>query len=381
MKLEPTRRDFLGGSLALPLVLSSRGLRLPGGSAKKTLLVVGGTRFLGPAVVQAALERGYEVTLFNRGKSNPELFPELEKLVGDRDTGDLAALEGREWDVVVDTSAYLPAHARQMGRLLADHVGHYVMISTCSVYAPREGHEPVSEEDPVLRVPAEDVGKVERISDALRVGGGQYYGPLKALCEEEYEEALPGRFTSLRPGVIAGRDDPSDRLPYWVARVAQGGEVLAPEPKGLGVQFTDVRDLGIFSVEFAAQGKAGIFNSIGFPETLTMEALLAACREALGSDCSFTWVAEPFLLEKRVRPFVELPFWLPEDQAVTFANRKGIAAGMRFRPIAETIRETADWHFAERGNDHPWTVYGMRPEREAELLAAWHEASSAPEPK
>ncbi len=367
------RREFLGASLALPMALGSpllSGLT----SEKKTLLVVGGTRFLGPAIVDAALERGYEVTLFNRGRSNPSLYPDLEKLVGDRDTGDLRALAGRTWDLAIDTSAYLPSHAREMGEVLRDGVGHYVMISTCSVYAPSPGTGGVvDEESPVLEIPEDKIGLVRRISEVYQVAGGQYYGPLKVLCEREFEAAFPGRFTSLRPGVIAGRDDPSDRLPYWVVRVTQGGEVLAPEPKDLGVQFTDVRDLGIASVEFGDEGKSGIYNSAGFPEKLTMEAFLQECKHAMGADCAFTWVAEPFLLKNGVRPFVELPFWLPTQAQSYFTNAKVVAAGMKFRPIAETMVETADWHFEERDESYRWNVYGMQLEREHDLLAAWRE--------
>lgn len=369
MQYHPSRRQFLATSASLPILTR---LGSPARStSSKTLLVLGGTRFLGPAVVDAALERGYEVTLFNRGRSNPHLYPDLEKLRGDRDTGDLDALKGRSFDVVVDTSAYLPAHARAVGEILAENVGHYVVISTCSVYAQGE-EQIVTEDSPVMSISDEDIDKVKRIGDVYRVGGGQYYGPLKVLCERALEELMPGRVTSLRPGVIAGRDDPSDRLPYWVVRPTQGGEVLVPNVPDLGIQFTDVRDLGEFSVDFAEQRKAGIFNSIGFKDTLTLKELVHACRDVMEVECSFTWVDEDFLLERQVRPFVELPFWLPAPYARRFENKKGLAAGMRFRPISETIRETADWHFEERGADYRWRTYGMQPEREKALLEEWH---------
>jgi 2'-hydroxyisoflavone reductase len=374
-----SRRSLLGASLALPFsapAWSRRRQDPASSSGGKTLLVLGGTRFLGPAVVEAALARGFEVTLFNRGQSNPDLFPELESLRGDRDTGDLSALEGRSWDVVVDTSCYLPSHALQMAELLGDGVGHYVVVSTASVY--EHGSEPVqTEESPVVEVEPAEVDKVTRIAEALRVEGGRLYGPLKALCEVVLEETLPGRVTSLRPGVIAGRDDPSDRLPYWVARIAQGGEVLAPDAPDLGIQFTDVRDLGAFCVDFGAERKAGVFNAAGFDGKVTLQELLHGCKIVLGSNCSFTWVDEEFLLQRQVRPFAELPFWLPAPYARHFANEKGLAAGMRFRPIGETILEVADWHFSTRGDDHEWRVYGMRPDREQALLEEWHAAASA----
>lgn len=370
----PSRRTVLAAGLGLPLAAAtaSRAVSAPVSSgAKKTLLVLGGTRFLGPAVVDAALARGYEVTLFNRGRSNPQLYPELEKLRGDRDTGDLDALKGRSWDIVVDTSAYLPAHARAVGEILADSIEHYVVISTCSVY-DRSAETVIDEESPVIPITPEDTAKVTRIGDVYRTEGGRFYGPLKVLCEQALEELMPGRVTSFRPGVIAGRDDPSDRLPYWVVRVTQGGEVLVPDVPELGVQFTDVRDLGAFSVDFAAERKAGVYNSIGFAGKVTLQELVHGCKIVTGADCSFTYVDESFLLERGVRPFRELPFWLPAEYANHFDNTKGIAAGMHFRPIGETIVETADWHFAERGAGYRWRTYGMQPERELELLEAWH---------
>jgi 2'-hydroxyisoflavone reductase len=379
MQPTPSRRHVLGAGLALPLALnlpaSARSRRRPSG-AGKSLLVLGGTRFLGPAIVDAALERGYEVTLFNRGKSNPHLYPDLEKLRGDRDTGDLAALEGREWDLVVDTSLYLPSHAKAMAELLAERVEHYVMISTISVYDTPEG--PVGDENTKLTtISDEDTAKVTKIGDVMRVGGGRFYGPLKVRSEQQLEAAMPGRVTVLRPGVIAGRDDPSDRLPYWVVRVAQGGEILMPDPPDQGVQFTDARDLGVASVEFGAARTAGIFNTAGFAGKVTLQELVHGCKIVLGSDCSFTWASEEFLLENQVRPFSELPFWLPREWSKHWSNEKAIAAGMTFRPIGKTIQETWDWHTETRGDDYQWRYYGMQPEREADLLAKWHARGAA----
>ena len=380
MHSSSTRRQFLASGLSLPLaagVASSPATSALEMGRGKSLLVLGGTRFLGPAIVNAALERGYEVTLFNRGKSNPHLYPELEKLRGDRDTSDLSALEGRKWDMVIDPSCYLPSHAGEMAELLRDNVEHYVLISTISVY--QTPAEFVGDEDtPVIPISDEDVAKVTKIGDVMRVGGGAFYGPLKALCEEEIEAAMPGRLTSFRPGVIAGRDDPSDRLPYWVVRVAQGGEILCPLPVDQGVQFTDARDLGIASVEFGAERKAGIFNAAGFDGKVTLQELVHGCKIVLGTDCSFTWASEKFLLENQVRAFSELPFWLPRDHTHHYSNAKVLAAGMKFRPIAETITDTWDWHIEERGADYKWRYYGMQPEREVELLEKWH-ATQTPE--
>lgn len=367
----PSRRDLLAAGASLPL-LSASAAALPRRGDGKRLLVLGGTRFLGPAVVDEALRRGYDVTLFNRGKSNPHLYPELEKLVGDRDTGDLDALKGKDWDVVVDTSCYLPSHAAAMGELLADHVDRYVMISTLSVYA-NPGGKDVDESFPVDEVSDEDAAKVTKIGDVYRVGGGRYYGPLKARCEAELERLMPGRVTSLRPGVIAGREDPSDRLPYWVIRVEQGGEILAPGRPDLDVHFTDARDLAVFSLDFAEKKIGGVFNANGFKGSITFQEMLHGCKAVLGSDCSFTWIDGEWLLGEQVRPFSEMPFWLPDAYAPRWDNSKGVAAGMRFRPIAETIRETADWFHEVRDETYKWRVYGMQPEREKALLAKWRE--------
>ncbi|MFH0947358.1 MAG: epimerase [Planctomycetota bacterium] len=385
--MKHSRRQFLGAGLALP-VLGAFGARSlaarrgrKGGSGKR-VLVLGGTNFLGPAVVDAALERGFEVTLFNRGKSNPHLYPDLEKLVGDRDTGDLDALAEGEWDLVVDTSCYLPSHAEEAAAMVGDRIGQYVMISTCSVYADGDQYL-VDENAPLGEISDEDVSKVQKIGDVYRVGGGRFYGPLKALSEQALEDLLPGRVTVLRPGVIAGRNDPSDRLPYWVVRTTQGGEILVPDAPDLGVQFTDVRDLGLFSIEFGEQQKSGIFNSIGFDGKVTLQELVHGCKIVLGANCSFTYVSEEFLLENQVQPFTELPFWLPPPLSHRFCNKQGLAAGMKFRPIAETIQETADWHFETRGKEYEWKVYGMKPAREADLLAKWHakEAKKEPAPR
>ena len=394
----PSRRLLLGAGLTLP-VLGSLPLMAqepedapapepdpdyhPADDAP-TLLILGGTRFLGPAVVQSAKARGYRITLWNRGRSNPHLFPELEKLVGDRDSGDLSALEGRKWDLVVDTSCYLPSHAAKAAEVLGDNVGHYVLISTISVYENGGGEQyDVDETAAVAPISDEDVAKVTSIREVM-TDGGIYYGPLKALCEAKLEELMPGRVTSLRPGVICGKDDPSDRLPYWVERVRRGGEILCPAPRDQDFQFTDVDDLADWSMDLGAAGKGGLFNAIGFDAKVTLEEFLHGCKIVLGTnDASFTWASEEFLLENEVRPFSELPFWLPAEWSHHYVNDALIAAGATFRPIAETIEKTNEWHLAERGKDYEWRWYGMQPEREAELLAAWHgrDAEPAEEPE
>lgn len=375
MRTTTSRRQFLRAGLAAPflgpVLFSGQDPSPEPRPSGRKLLVLGGTRFLGPAIVEYALAQGYEVTLFNRGKSNPDMFPDLEKLRGDRNTGDLAALESGKWDAVVDTSCYLPSHARQAAEILRDRVGHYVMISTISVYGEVEG-DVVDEDAPVGEITEENIAKVQSIGDVMK-DGGVYYGPLKALCEQALEELMPGRVTSLRPGVIAGKDDPSDRLPYWVVRCHEGGEVLCPGNPDQDFQFTDVKDLGRWSVDFGMAKTAGIFNAVGFDGRVSLQEFLHGCKIVLGNTkTSFTWCDEEFLLENEVRPFSELPFWLPAAWAHHYATERGVAAGMTFSPIADSIRDVIEWHLAARGEGYEWRYYGMGREREAELLVKWH---------
>lgn len=375
-----SRRRFLGASLAAPLAASLTSTKLFAQPAPpkngKRLLVLGGTRFLGPAIVDNALAQGWEVTLYNRGITNPGLYPDLDKRVGDRDTGDYSALDQGEWDVVVDTSCYVPQHARAAATALKDKVGHYVLISTISVYEALNGGAAtdgvVSEASPLSTMDNDLAESFMTIGSAFE-GGMQHYGPLKALCEQAVEAVMPGRTTSLRPGVIAGPDDPSDRFTYWVVRVAAGGEVLAPGDPAADFQFTDVKDLGRWSLELGAAGKGGVFNAIGFPGKVTLQEFLHGCKLATGQTrAKFTWADEAFLLEHEVTPFMELPFWLPADANYRVANKRGIEAGMTFRPVTDTIQEVLAWHRAERPADYTWRSYGMQSAREVELLAKWH---------
>jgi len=382
MRNTTSRRQFLRAGLAAPflgpVLFAAQDLKPAAPRSGRKLLVLGGTRFLGPAIVEYAVAQGFEVTLFNRGKSNPDMFPGLEKLRGDRNTGDLAALESGKWDAVVDTSCYLPSHAREAAAVLKDRVGHYVLISTISVYGESEG-DTVDEDSPVGEITEENIAKVQTIGDVMK-DGGVYYGPLKALCEQALEELMPGRVTSLRPGVIAGKDDPSDRLPYWVVRCHEGGEVLCPGDPDQDFQFTDVKDLGRWSVDFAMAKTAGIFNAVGFAGRVSLQEFLHGCKIVLGNTkTSFTWCDEEFLLENEVHPFSEMPFWLPAAWAHHYATERGVAAGMTFSPIADSIRDVIEWHLGTRGEGYEWRYYGMGREREAELLAKWHARGDEPE--
>jgi 2'-hydroxyisoflavone reductase len=328
------------------------------------LLILGGTVFVGRLLVEVALERGHQVTLFNRGQHNPELFPEVEKLRGDRD-GDLTALEGREWDAVIDPSGYVPRIVRASAELLASKVRHYTFISTISVY----DHPVVPGSDESGRLATIEDESVEEVT-------GETYGALKVLCEQVVREIYPGNALIVRPGLVAGPHDPTDRFTYWPVRVARGGEVLAPGEPDQPVQFIDVRDLAGWMVEMVEQTRTGTYNATGPDYPLTLERLLETCRNVTGSDASFTWLSESFLLEQGVAPFTDLPLWLPaEAQPMSTTDcRKAIAAGLRFRPLAETVRDTLAW--AEERVQPDRSRAGISPERERELLDAWRASES-----
>lgn len=327
------------------------------------LLILGGTVFLGRALVDAALARGHQVTLFNRGQHPATFGPGVEQLHGDRDGG-LEALRGRRWDAVIDTSGYVPRVVRAAAELLAGAVNHYTFISSISVY-PHFKRAGIDESDPVAELADPSVEAVD----------GETYGPLKALCEQAVAVALPGRTLVIRPGLIVGPHDPSDRFTYWVHRIAQGGEVLAPGRPTRHTQLIDVRDLAEWTLAMVEARQTGVYNATGPSRPLEFGAALDVCRVASQSDARLTWVAEDFLAEHEVGPWIELPLWLPETDPdmVGFAAidcTKAIGAGLVFRDLAETVRDTLAWQ-ASRPADYAWRA-GLAPEREAELLRAWH---------
>lgn len=328
------------------------------------LLILGGTIFVGRHLVEAALARDHQVTLFNRGQHNPDLYPEVEKLRGDRD-GNLTALEGRRWDAVIDTCGYVPRIVRASAELLAGAVDHYTFISSISVY-PTEGVQYIDENTPVATIEDESVEEIT----------GETYGPLKALCEQAAAAAMPGRVLNIRPGLIVGPHDPTDRFTYWPQRVARGGDVLAPGRPDAPVQFIDARDLAEWTIDMVETKQTGLYNATGPAEPLTMGDFLRACKTTLNSDANFIWAGEAFLLEQQITPFVEMPLWVPEDAGVLLATdcRKAITAGLTFRPIDETIRDTLAWD-QTRPADREWRA-GLSPQRERELLAKMNETSS-----
>jgi 2'-hydroxyisoflavone reductase len=328
------------------------------------ILIIGGTVFLGRALVDAARARGHALTLFNRGRSNPELALDAEQIHGDR-AGDLSALAGRRWDAVIDTCGYVPRVVRHSAAALAGATDHYTFISSISVYASTR--EPgVDETAPVgtLADPTE-----EKVT-------GETYGPLKALCERAAEEEMPGRVLVVRPGLIVGPYDPTDRFTYWPARVARGGAVLAPGRPERATQVIDVRDLAEWTIALVEARQTGVFNATGPDRVLMMGELLETSREESASDAQLIWADEAFLLEQGVGPWVELPLWIPESDpdAAGFSAidvRKATAAGLRFRPLPDTVRATLEWA-ATRPPGHAWRA-GLAPDKEQALLQAWEE--------
>jgi 2'-hydroxyisoflavone reductase len=305
------------------------------------LLVLGGTKFLGRHAVDAALAGGHEVTIFTRGQTNPELFPEVEHLQGDRD-GDLAALEGRTWDGVVDTSGYVPRVVRQSAALLRDTVDRYVFVSSISVY------------DDFSR-PIDESTAVAQLGDPATEEITEHYGALKAACETVIEEVFGDRAANVRAGLIVGPYDPTDRFTYWPRRIADGGDVLGPGDPGAPVQFVDARDLAAWLVKLALEGPGGVFNATGPADPLTFAELLERARVAVGSDARVRWIDEQTLLDAGVEAWSELPLWLPGDDYAGMARadtRRARAAGLAFRPIEETVVDTLAWDRTV-GGDRP----------------------------
>ena len=324
------------------------------------MLVLGGTQFLGRHTVDASLARGHEVTLFNRGRTRPELFPAVEKLRGDRDGG-LDALQGRSFDAVVDTSGYVPRVVAATIDALGD-VGHYTFVSSISVYG--EVPTPPTEETPVVEL----AEPTENWREA--------YGELKADCEEVVRERFPDAFVP-RPGLIVGPWDHTGRFTYWPARLADGGRVLVPSPPDAPAQVIDVRDLAAWIVRAAESGLGGTYNAVDRP---TIRAtLIETCREAAGAEAELVWVDSGFLLARDVGEWMELPLWLASPEyagMLSIEPAAAFAAGLETRPLAETARDTLAW---VRAGDAPADPpAGLARDKERAVLDAWLAAADAP---
>ncbi|MEH7389575.1 NAD-dependent epimerase/dehydratase family protein [Bacillus sp. JJ1503] len=334
------------------------------------LLILGGTRFLGRYLVEAALEKGHQVTLFNRGKENPNLFPDVDTLIGDRN-GNLEALKGKKWDAVIDTCGFIPRIVRESAELLSDVTEHYTFISSASVYTDLTKIG-INENHPVLTISKEKEEEITKgIAGPLY---NEYYGPLKYSCEQVIEEVMPNRALFIRAGLIVGPHDYSDRFTYWVQRVAKGGEVFAPGSPDKQIQLIDVRDLATGIINMVERRKSGVFNVTGPNDTLTMGDFLQECKSVSKSDAIFTWIDEEFLDKNQVKYWTEMPLWLPEKLNMpgflALNIEKAVNEGLTFRSLADTIRDTLEWD-SSRAVDIERKA-GMEYMKEKELLERWH---------
>ncbi|MDF1505759.1 NAD-dependent epimerase/dehydratase family protein [Roseisolibacter sp. H3M3-2] len=381
-----TRRDFLrtgtvlGGALGAGLgsqlipdlaaaaPSAPAPARRPVERAAKPLrmLILGGTGFIGPHQVEYAQARGHTVTLFNRGRTNPGLFPNVEKLQGDRAAGDYKSLAGREFDVVIDNPTMYPRWVREAGTALKGRAKQFVFVSTLSVYAAND--TPWADETAA-------VAKTDTPTDEDPQKRGQLYGPLKALSEQEAEKAFPGKATIIRPGLIVGPGDLTDRFTYWPVRVRKGGEILAPGTPLDTVQVIDARDLSEFIIRCAEDGVVGTYNATGPRSPLTMGEMLGAMRALVpNSDAQFVWGDVDFLAEQKVRGWSDMPVWLPPRGATAgFTRRsvrKALDKGLTFRPLADTIRDTLAFYDQQTEERKAQLRAGIAAAREQEVLTA-----------
>jgi len=322
--------------------------------------------------VKDAVSRGHQVTVFNRGRTHPGILPkEVEQLIGDRN-GQLDALKGRKWDVVIDIPTTLPVWVRDAAQILKGNVDRYVFVSTISVYS--DVSKPGSDETtPLLKYEGADAMK--ETQDTLRKNLA-LYGPLKALSEAEAEKWFPGKTLIVRPGLIVGPGDESDRFTYWPVRVERGGEVLAPGNPTDPVQFIDARDLAEWIIRMAEQGTVGPFNATGPKEKRDMGWMLDGIKQATKSNATFTWADADFLAEQKVRAWADMPVWVPprgeELGFSTISTKKALAKGLTFRPLEDTTQATLEWFHQQPTDRQAKLRAGITAEREKEVLAAWH---------
>ena len=386
--MSTTRRDFLVRSAAaagalgfglVPRIALGDEPESSGPRAAKPLdiLILGGTGFTGPEQVNYALSRGHHVTLFNRNKTRPDMFKgKVDQLIGDLGT-DTSALKGKKFDVIIDNPTTAPAWVRNVAQYMKGNTGHYIFISTISVY-PDNATPNADETAPTTPMPD---GLDPYTLD--RQNFGRYYGALKSRSEKDVQENYPGIFTIIRPGLIVGPLDRTDRFTYWPVRVAKGGEVLAPGSPNDVTQFIDARDLAEWTIRMAEMGPreaVGIYNATGPRQPLPMGQFLNACKDVSHSDARFTWVPWSFLEEQKVRPWRDMPIVVPPDgETAGFSRRnidRAVAKGLTFRPLAVTIKDTLDWNKTRPQEDRDkldaGAVSGISAAREAEVLAAWH---------
>jgi len=335
------------------------------------ILIIGGTRFLGRHLVTAALHRNHDVTLFNRGNYSPP--SNTKQITGDRDR-DLSKLQERQWDAVIDTCGMVPHSVAASAKALSAGVGVYVFISSVSVYADVSSPD-ILESAPLKTLTSEQLEEANQIHRSDSNNYGSLYGGLKALCEQTLLEVISDRSLIVRPGLIVGPYDYTDRFTYWVMRVAEGGEVLAPGRPGRSVQFIDVRDLSEWIIQITELKASGVYNANGLPGSVSMEDILTECKTVTNSDATFEWVSESFLIQENVTAWTKMPLWLPEDYAplsgFMFVNcDKAFGAGLKLRPLNDTIAAIYSWR-TNAPSDEPLSA-GIDKDSEYHLLQKWH---------
>jgi 2'-hydroxyisoflavone reductase len=370
-----TRRDLmkLGGLAGLGALgaSASAAAAAPAPAAKPLrILILGGTGFTGPHQVRYALARGHRITVFNRGRRANEFPAAVEQLVGDRDSGDLKALAGREWDVCIDNPTSVPFWVRDAGKVLAGRVGQYIFISTISVYA--DTSKPGMDEDAAV-APYEGEDAMAETMPGLRANMA-LYGPLKALSEREAQKQFPGHATIIRPGLIVGPGDETDRFTYWPLRLDRGGEVLAPGDGSDPVQFIDARDLAEWTIRMAEQRVFGVYNATGPDYEMSMAAMLYGIRAVTTSGAKLLWAPAAFLEAQGVSPWGDMPVWVPgSGESAGFARisiARALAQGLRFRPLATTATDALSWFRAQPAERQQTIRAGIAPEREKAAIVA-----------
>ena len=333
------------------------------------ILILGGTGFTGPFQVRYALSRGHKVTVFNRGKTHPGELPEgVEQLIGDRN-GRVNALKDRQWDVAVDNPTTLPAWVRDAGQILNGNVERYIFISTISVYA--DVKDGADENAPLQKYDGPDAFK--ETLEAMKASGYKTYGPLKALSEKEAEKWFPGKTLVIRPGLIVGPGDETDRFTYWPVRIDRSGKVLAPGTPSDPMQFIDARDLAEWTIRMAENRETGIYNATGPAKPLTIGDMLGGIKDALGSNANFIWVNIDFLKQQKVEAWSDMPVWAGDELGLARTSiSRALGKGLTFRPLGDTARDTLAWFKSQPQDRQSKLRAGLTSEREAEVLAAWH---------
>lgn len=375
--MSTSRRTFLklsamaGGSLGLGMMSGLSPLAADKSPKSLRILILGGTGFTGPFQVRYALSRGHKVTVFNRGRTHPgELPKEAEQLLGDRN-GQLDALKGRTWDVVIDNPATLPIWVRDAAQILKGNAERYVFISSISVYADTS-KQGMDETAPLAKYTGPDAMK--ETNATMRASNFALFGPLKAQSEAEAEKWFPGKSLLIRPGYIVGPGDESDRFTYWPVRVERGGEVLAPGTPSDPIQIIDARDLAEWTIRMVEQGTVGAFNAVGPKTRLGIGRMLSDMKKTTNSDARFTWVDDDFLKAQKI--IDDIPIWTstkgPEIGYSTMNINKALSHGLTFRPLSDTTKATLEWFRKQTPERQSKMRAGIKAQREAEVLAAWH---------